>query len=103
MKKFVRDVIFTMIGLFAITFLLPLFIDMTWVDVSFFVGAISSLIAFLFSSSGDFISRISALKTMMRTGGKNMPSKNEESKFSLNPFLVGSVTFFLISFIFPFL
>lgn len=103
MKKFIRDVFITIVSLFAITFLVSLFIDLSWVDVSFFVGAFSSLAAFLFSSSGDFIANVSTLKTMMYTGEKRLPDEEGESKLSLNPFLIGSVSFFLISFLFPFL
>lgn len=86
-----------------ITYGIDVVTNMYWTDISFFVGALGMVAAFFFSSSGDGFSKASTAATIEQTNGNYLPGENEKPKLSLNPFLIGAITFFILSFFFPYI
>ena len=103
MKKFLLFVLLSFASLLLLTFGIALVTNLHWKDASFFVGAGGAVLAFFFSSSGDGFSKASTAATIAQTNGNYLPGENEKPKLSINPFLVGAVAYFLISFLFPYI
>ncbi|ARK30588.1 hypothetical protein [Halalkalibacter krulwichiae] len=78
------------VALCIISFIIAFFFDLTWINVAFFVGAIS----LLFSTSGTATEAHLAMKTL----GNYVP-KNGAKLVELSPLLVGSLSLLVISFL----
>ncbi|MDQ0254840.1 hypothetical protein J2S74_002219 [Evansella vedderi] len=102
MKKYLFYTLLSFLTLLLITIGIGMVTTMHWTEASFFVGAGGMLISFFFSSSGDGFSRASTAAVIESTNGSYV-QENEKPKLSLNPFLIGAVAYFLISFLFPYI
>ncbi|MCD8511594.1 MAG: hypothetical protein LRY73_18190 [Bacillus sp. (in: Bacteria)] len=102
MKKFIFYMFISFLSILGITLAVGYYTTMHWTEASFFVGAAGMIISFFFSSSGDGYSKASTAASIAQSGGHYV-HENEKPKLSLNPFLIGAVVYFIVSFSFPYL
>lgn len=103
MKKLVLLIFISVFTLFLISLGIGWFTNIHWIDSSFFVGAGATVLSFFFSSSGDALSNASKAMTIKESHGNYTADEKEQPALFLNPFLIGALIFFILSFVFPYL
>ncbi|MDQ0860907.1 hypothetical protein [Bacillus sp. V2I10] len=98
MKKYIFFVLVTLvIESLLITGTIVIW-DTRFPETMFFGSCLFIFIAFLISSSGDFLSNYSEYSVFGAIAGSYQP-KREETYLIISPFLVGSILFFISYFI----
>ncbi|MGG4488376.1 hypothetical protein [Metabacillus idriensis] len=98
MKKYIFFILFTLIIESLLIAGTILIFDTQFPETMFFGSSLFVFAAFLLSSSGGFLSSNSEYSVFSAMAG-SYQLKREETSLIINPFLVGSILFFISYFI----
>lgn len=97
MAKKALTIISTLLVLIGLCFGLTYFTDTNFVDFSFLVGLVVTIIIWFFSSKGGFVSQHADV--MLQAQTTNFKMKSDKYKFKSNIVFLTSLTYTIVSFI----